>query len=352
MKTNQKKDKFIDKIRGKKRLEKPVKRQITSANIEEHREKTLESGRKFKYPLHTPLHKILINAAIIFVIGAVGFVTFGWWRLYIAQDTSDFFYTAVRIVPVPVAEVDGELVHYGDYMRRLRASIYYLENQDSRDLTTEDGQRELEFTRRHNMDEAQKAAYAYKLAKEKRIEISEAEVDANIQATLDGTNGSSISAKAFESSLRRYFGWSMDDYRNIVRDRLMLRKVSFAVDVAARTKIDNIKQRLNVGEDFAALAGEFSEDVATKQDGGNVGSLSINNVDPDGLIAVAQTLTIGRVSDVIEGIDAFYIIKLNEKTDTAIKYSIIKISLSEFEKRFEQIRADGKIVEFITINRD
>jgi len=325
---------------------------VTDVSAEDSREQTLETGRKFKYPLHVPLQKILINAAIIFGIVLVVFSGFSWWMLYKVQDTGDFFYTATRIVPIPVASVDGKLVRYGDYMRRVRASIFYLEQQENRDLTTEDGRRELEFTRRHNMDETLRVALARQIASENHLSISEEEIDANIQATLDAGTGGSISAKAYESSLRRYFGWSMDDYRHIVRDRLLLRRVSFAIDSAARTKITDIKNQLNVGGDFAELAKQFSDDVATKEGGGVASAVSIKNVDQDGLIAAAKVLSPGQISDVIEGVDAFFVIKLIEKTESTVKYALIKVNLHELNKRFEQLGQDGLITEFIKIQSE
>jgi parvulin-like peptidyl-prolyl isomerase len=296
------------------------------------------------------MHKILINAAIIFVIAAASFGAFSWWRLYIVQDTSDFYYTATRIIPIPVADVNGELVRYGDYMRRVRASIYYLEKQDNRDLGTEDGRRELEYTRRHNMDEAAKAALAYKIAAERSLSMSEEEIDENIQATLGSGSGGPISAKAYENSIKRYFGWSMDDYRHIVRDRLMVRKVSFTIDSAAYAKVYEAKKRLNVGDDFSTVVKQFSDDEATRNKNGNAGAVSIDSVDRDGLIVVAQQLREGQISDVIEGIDAFYIIKLTAKTATTVKYSLIRVSLSELDNQFEQLKQEDKIVEYIKID--
>jgi len=341
-----------DKIKRKSGDGKPPKSLITSDNIEEHREATLESGRKFKYPLHISMQKILVNAAIIFGIAALLFGTFSWWRLYIVQDVSDFFYTATQIVPIPVASVDGKWVRYGDYMRRLRASVFYLENQENRDFNTEDGRREMDFTRRQNMNEAQKVTFAYKIAAEENLSVSEDEIDANIQATLDSGVGGSISARAYENSLRRYFGWSMNDYRHIVRDRLMVRKAAFAIDTAARTRINEAAQKLSAGSDFGEIAKQFSDDKATSENGGAVGAVSLNSVDQNGLLAAAKGMQIGQISGVIEGIDAFYIIRLTEKTDTAVKYSMIKVDLREFEKRFEQLRTDGLISEFINIKSD
>jgi parvulin-like peptidyl-prolyl isomerase len=341
-------NKVVSKIKKTPEADKPHA-VITQSNIEEHREKALESGRKFKYPVQISRHVILVNALVVAVVALIAFVGISWWMLYKVQDTGDFYYTATRLVPIPVASVDGEAVPYGDYMRRVRASTYYLEKQDNRDLNTEDGQRELNHTRRYNLDESEKVALANKIAGEKGLSVTGQEIDDSVQQTLKTGSSAAISEKAYENSLRRYFGWSMDDYRHIIRDRLMLRKAMFAVDDTARTQADSVKNQLAGGADFATLASQNSDDEATKINGGDAGVIAIDNNDPDGLIAAAGGLNIGQISDVIQGLDAYYIIKLTEKTDKAVRYSLVRFGLNEFNKQFEQLRTDGKIAEYIEI---
>ncbi|MDR1196729.1 MAG: SurA N-terminal domain-containing protein [Candidatus Nomurabacteria bacterium] len=336
------------RVLGKKELPKGP---ITESNIGEQREKTLESAKKFKYPLQQAKHRVLITAAIVFVVAAVAFVSVSWWMLYTKQDISDFYYAATRILPVPVAEVDGQPVSYGDYMRRLRADVNYLEKQENRDFSTEDGQRELEHIRRVDMDETEKAAYAAKIAKEKSISVSDEEVQTSIDKILSGQGGA-ISERAFENSIWRYYGWSMGDYRSVTQERLLLRKVSFAVDDAARKKASEVKNQLDFGGDFGKLAKKYSDDEDTKAKGGDAGTVNVSDDDSDGLIAAAKKLKKGQVSDLIEGIDAFYIIKLTGKSDTTVKYSLIKISLGEFDRKFEALREQGKIHEYIEIKED
>ncbi|MDR2524445.1 MAG: peptidylprolyl isomerase [Candidatus Nomurabacteria bacterium] len=343
-------NKVISKIKKDPGEDKPHG-PITQSNIEEHREKALESGRKFKYPLQVTKHRILVNAAIVSVLALVAFLVASWWLLYRAQDTGDFYYTATRVVPIPVADVDGEAVRYGDYMRRVRASIYYLEKQDNRDFSTEDGLRELNHTRRFNLDASEKVAFASKIARDENLTVTSDEVDENIRATLESETGGVISDKAYENALRRYYGWSMDDYRHIVRDRLLLRKAQFAVDTSALARANNLKTQVG-SADFAELARANSDDEATKTNGGDVGTINISNNDPNGLIKIARQMDVGQVSDLIHGIDAYYLIKLTEKTDATVRYAMIRVNLTEFDKLFENLRASGKITEYIEIKEE
>lgn len=354
MRTNQKPTNKVEEIKHKvlKQEEERPKGPITETNIGEHREATIETAKKYKYPFQQAKHKILIGATAAFVLVLIIFSVFSWWMLYIKQDTSDFYYTATKFIPIPVAEVDGDKVSYGDYMRRVRASIHYLENQENRNLSTEDGLRELNYTRRINMDEAEKVVYASKIAREQDIFISEEEIDANVARTLSTDTTGAISERAFENSIWRYYGWNMSDYRHIVKERLLLREAMFAVDSVALNRANDVKNQLNQGSDFATLVASYSDDEATKNNGGDVGVINVNDIDSNGLIAAAQKLSVGQVSEVLKGIDAFYIIHLLEKTDTTVRFLQIKISLQEFNQQFASLQEQGKIIEFITIESD
>lgn len=354
MKSNNKRVNKVKEI-GKKVLkhdEDKPKGPITSTNIEEHREATIETAKKYKYPFQQARQKILIWAAVAFVVVMVIFSVFSWWMLYMKQDTGDFYYTATRIIPIPVAKVDGESVPYGDYMRRIRASIFYLENQENRDLSTEDGQRELNYTRRVNLDEIQRVVYARKIIREHKITISDKDVSENIAKTLNTDTDEAISERAFENSIWRYYGWDMNDYKHIVRERLTLREAMFAVDSEALGRVNDAKTKLDQGVDFAEVVSAYSDDEVSKANGGDVGTIGINNIDSDGLISVAQTLSNGEVSGVVKGRDAYYIIKLLEKSDSSIHYSQVKISLQEFNKQFAELIEQDKITEYITIILD
>jgi hypothetical protein len=323
---------------------------LTNATIDEHREQAIKTGRKHKYPFQPQKHKILINALIISFVVIVLFVIFAWFMLFKAQTIGDFFYTAMRALPVPVASFDGEPVNYSDYMRRVRGSVYFLEKQDNRDFSTEDGQNELEHTRRYSMIEAERVAYANKIAREHGLAVTNDEIDANIRGALRASgSGEDISEAAYESSLRRYYGWSMNDYRQIVRDRLILRQAQFVVDAAAKERAESILAQLQGGADFATLAKAQSDDEATKAAGGDVGTINVGDLDANGLIAVAQGLTKGQLSGLIEGIDAYYVIRLIDKNDSAVHYTMIKVSLTEFNRHFEELRATCNVREYIEL---
>ena len=340
-------DKIPDKLkRGKK--EEPSAR-VTNDTVAEHREKILTEGRKFKYPFQYAKHKILINTIIVVIITIIAFGGWLWFMLYQKQATSDFFYSATKILFLPVANVDGQNVPYEDYLRRTRSAIFYKEHQEKVDFNTSDGQRELDYLKRDEMNKTERVAYAVKIANEKGIKISNKEIDTEIDKNLKTSSGETMTKADYENHvLKQYFGWTMDEYRAELKNQLLERKVAFAIDTAAKEKIDKVEARLKAGEDFAKVASEMSDDEATRETGGGVGAQT-GDADPNGLVTTARSLGSGAISGIIQGIDGYYIVKLGSKTDDTTQYLMIKVVLNKFNNDFNKLRKEGRIKEYIKI---
>jgi len=340
----------VAKLPGRRKKNEPPLR-ITNDTVAEHREKILAGGRKFKYPLQQQKHKILINAIIVAIVASVIFVVWVWVMLYRVQATSDFFYGVTKIVPLPVASVDGQKVRYSDYLRRIRADIFYYENQEGKSFKTTDGRRELEYNKRRELTAAQRTAYAYKIARLRNISLpTDKEVSEKINATMksDGSDEAAVIRM-----LRAYYNWTMDEYRQTIRDQLLEQKVSFAIDSSAKNKVSKIQDRLKNGEDFATVAKETSDDPMAKETGGAVVAQS-GDLDSNGLIAAARNLSEGEISQPIEGRNdsgdySYFIVKLDSKTDTETRYSVIMINLTQFDKEFSNLQKEGSIREFIKV---
>lgn len=340
--------KLIAKLR-KTPTEEDKPNRITNETVAEHREQILAGGRKFKYPVQYAKHKLVLNTLIIGVTAVVLLVLLCWYLLYWAQYNSKFMYRLTQLVPVPVASVDGESVRYSEYLKKYRSDIFSLVQQEQINLKSVDGKRQSEYYKRKELDSAIKEAYVMKLARERRISVSRAEIDNFITQTV---NSKSISLEAYEKTvLKNFYDWSLDEYRGVVKARLLTQKVSFNIDNEAKAKAASIAVQAQNGADFAGLAAANSDDVATKGNGGDVGPLPLDNQDMNGLIAAAQKLTPGQVSAPIQGTDGYYIIKLNNKNDNSVHYAQIKVSLTELDRQFEQVKNAKKIKEHIKVNQ-
>lgn len=340
--------KFLkDKLR--RNSDEPEERptRITNETVAEHRERILAGGRKFKYPVQYSRHKLVINTIILSIVTIVVLILIGWWQLYPAQNTSKFMYRVTQLIPVPVASVDGAQVRFSDYLKKFRSQIFYLQKQNQINVNTDDGRRQIEFRKRDALDVAIKDAYVAKIAKQKNISVSDKEVDSFIKAELDAKN---VSLEAYERTvLNNFYDWSLDEYKGIVKSELLKRKLSFAIDTVARDKANRLKQAVVGGADFAELAKAESDDISTKQNGGAIGSVPVNNQDADGVITAALKLEPGQVSGLIEGTDGYYLVKLTAKDASMVQYSLIKIALTQLDTQFNTIKKDKKIQEYISV---
>ena len=95
------------KLPGRKQEQAPPSR-ITNETVAEHRERILAGGRKFKYPVQYARHKLVFNAIIISVAAAILLAVIAWWQLYPMQNSSALMYRITLLLPLPVAQVDGE----------------------------------------------------------------------------------------------------------------------------------------------------------------------------------------------------------------------------------------------------
>jgi len=75
-----------------------------------------------------------------------------------------------------------------------------------------------------------------------------------------------------------------------------------------------IKEKLNNGEDFAALAKQYSEDPGSKEKGGELPEFGPGEMKPE-FEEAAYKLEVGQVSDPIKASYGYHIIKLTEKKE-------------------------------------
>lgn len=320
---------------------------ITNETVAEHREKVLAGGRKFKYPVQYQRHKLVINTIVIGIATVVLLTILGWYQLYVAQDSSKLTYRITQLIPVRVASVDGEPVGYSDYLVRYRSSIFYMQKQGSINLTTPDGKRQAAYYQRQELTNAERNAYVRKLAREQKLNVSDQEVADFIKKDIDAK---AVSLNAYEKTvLNGYYDWSLDEYRGIVRDELLKRKVNFAVDSGAKQKAESLYKSVVGGADFATVAKESSDDDATKGNGGDSGVLPTSSLDSNGIIIAATKLEPDQLSGLIRGVDGYYLIKLISKSSDSVRYRVVKVKLTALDTRFADLRTQGKIKEYISV---
>ncbi len=90
---------------------------------------------------------------------------------------------------------------------------------------------------------------------------------------------------------------------------------------ATRARADRISARLRAGEDFAAVVADASEDAATRDQGGDLGTIDPQDPDqpaPDWLINAIRSLQPGQLSAVTRGENGFHIFRLLSRQATNV----------------------------------
>lgn len=334
--------------RRKKTPQKPTR--ITNETVAEHRERILAGGRRFKYPLQYARHKLVRNAILIAVAVVIIFVAICWQQLYIAQNTSPFFYHVTSFIPVPVASVDGQSVRYSDYLLYYNGSAYYLHNSEQVNFSDKDGKRQQVHIERVSLDDAEDDAYAQKLAQQRGIVVSNDEIT-NAIATSRKSYGD-ISQQTYNASALSILGWTPSEYRHIVHNELIRQKVAYAIDKPASDLAAQVKIALGKDPtiDFNKLAAEFNTGKKNNVQVGTSGLVPFNNSD-GGLSQEAATLQVGQVSDVFRSTtgDGYYFVKLLSKNTQELNYTYIRIPLTVFDAQVAALRSHHEITEFISV---
>ena len=86
----------------------------------------------------------------------------------------------------------------------------------------------------------------------------------------------------------------------------------------ANDKIKAIQEKLKSGQDFAALAKSYSEDTASKENGGDIGLISAGQTVIE-FEEAAFALKVGEVSDIVETAYGYHLIKVTDRKDEYIK---------------------------------
>ena len=105
---------------------------------------------------------------------------------------------------------------------------------------------------------------------------------------------------------------TFDDSAQIRISHIMIDKINYDSRDLAFESIKNIEDKLIEGNDFVTIANEFSEDVVTKDIGGDLEYFE-KDIFPPQFDEAIQGLDLNGVSEIIELDDTFHILKITEK---------------------------------------
>ena len=340
--------KIIQKLRRGEAPEPPSR--ITNDTVEEHRKRVLAGGRKFKYPIQYSRHKLVINTVIISALALILVLIVGWWQLYPRQNTSEFAYRVVAVIPLPAADVNGEKVRYSDYLMKLRSAEHYLRQKEKATLTGDDGERQISYLKQQAMNDTIADTYAAQIARSKDIVISDEELQAFLRSQRQSEDGE-ISERTYYAVIKDYYNWSADEYAHTMRAKLLRQKVSYEIDDSARAVATTAGKLVATAGDkpWAVVVQENAKSLVGVTYGAS-GMVPRTNQD-GGLAVQAAKLKKGQVSLPVTSLngDGYYIIRLVDSSDTQVSYEFIKIPLSTFQRQLDALYDDNKVKAYIDV---
>lgn len=154
-------------------------------------------------------------------------------------------------------------------------------------------------------------------------------------------------AEAYEQFSSAFVGVS----RSLVA-HILVEKSEGVVD---QTKVDEITSELAKGRDFAELAEEYSDDIVTSEDGGELGYTD-GTVFDDAFERVIAALSVDQVSDAFVAEDGVHFIKLIELDEPSVatfsdkKAEILEsLKQGKMAKRYDEIYSE---LEDLAFNSD
>jgi hypothetical protein len=337
------------KIKRKKAETPETSNRITNETVAEHREQILAGGRRFKYPVQYAKHRLVINTIVISVVALLFVTLVVWWQLYPAQNTSTFFYRITRVLPLPVAAVDGQTVRYSDYLVGFRSQEHYLQFKEGVNLYTKENKSQLDWIKRQALDDSIADSYAAKLAAKSNITVSSSEVEDAIKRQRQSRDGIT-SEETYDAIVLDHFDWSPEEVRDVTAHKLLRQKVAYSIDTVALKLRDQVIEKLKTETDFDKVAAAITPVGSTKVES-SVTPLVPNNNQDGGLAVEASKLSIGQISSAFRSTtgDGYYVVKLLQRDNNRIIYASLKIPLTEFQKQLDKVKADHKVKEYISV---
>ena len=273
---------------------------ITNETVAVHREEVLSRARKYIYPLQHSRKRIVFISGSIIALAVIIFFVYVGSALYKFQSTSGFIYGVTQVLPFPIAKAGSSWVSYESYLFQLRRYMHYYETQQQVNFSTPSGLKQLSLYKKQAMNEVITGAYVKQLASQYNVSVSNGAVNKAV-SLVQNQNRLGSSQQQFKEVLSDFWGWNEADFKRELKQQMLQQAVVAKLDVNTNKRAELALNQLQHGADFATVASQMSEDLATKNNGGQFPS-AIEANDPNIAPQITQTLftmKAGQISGII-----------------------------------------------------
>lgn len=163
-----------------------------------------------------------------------------------------------------------------------------------------------------------------------------------------------------DEQLKEYYNSHLDDYKknevkasHILISTLNEMKEPLSEEETAKKEAEakDILDRVKSGEDFAALAKEFSDDETSAVNGGDLGYFAKGVMVPE-FEEVAFKLNVGDISDLVKSTFGYHIIKIDDKKEEVSSFEEEKENIlgtmryEIYNSKMAELESDSKIEKF------
>lgn len=245
------------------------------------------------------------------IFGVTGVV-----MLYPKKSETRFTEVLTILYPLPAARVNHSIIWSHLFLQRLRFLNTFNKAAPSDVTVKPPTETELRDKVLAGLIEDQ---VIYSEAQKRGISVSVDELNQAYDAQTKQVD-------KLEEKIHQLYGMSIQEFKEIIAERLLKEKVKSAVITRIRIRhilvttpqaATEAKKQLTAGADFSLVAKTYSQDSKTKDNGGDLGywtkgelASQINQTFED----VAFKLTINATSDPIQTQYGYHIIQVTEKT--------------------------------------
>jgi hypothetical protein len=278
----------------------------------------------------------------------VSFFTYTTIALYRLKSYSSFLYGVTQVIPLPIAKAGPDFVAYENYLFQLKHYIHYYQDQQKLDFNSTSGKQQLQEFKQRALNEVVNDAYVKELAREHHVSVSDTEVNNEITVVRE-QNRLGDSDKVFQDVLKDYWGWSVDDFKRSLKQQMLAQKLLPVLDPGTEQRAEQAEQMLKGGADFGTVAKQFSDDIATKNNGGNYG-FSIDKTNRDIPAQVTSALFSqkpGQISAIINSGYSLEIVKTLQVQGDKVEAAHIVFTFKDINTFINDLKDKEKTTLYI-----
>lgn len=256
-----------------------------------------------------------IAFAIAIILAFVAATAYGVYRLGWDNQVTD---AVQRVIPFPAAYVGGSIISLNDFNNRFEAFKRSVQLNQEFDFSDPANAEVVEQQKTAMLDRLIELQLEKKLAREHGITVSDEEVQQELGRIV---SQSGFEQADLETLVQSIYGWSAKDFaRLVVEPQIREQKLQVAhsedheENAQAWQEANEVLDKLRQGEDFTALAAQYSDDAGSKDSGGDLGWAG-KGVFVKEFEDAAFNLEPGTVSGIVTTQFGYHIIEILNKTE-------------------------------------